>query len=244
MFDTVRALLGAVLEAVLPADCLLCDGLLPWSQEGGVCPPCWERLPWRPRSRRPRPRSGLDGLVASIEYRDAARRLVHALKFDRFDRLGPPLGRIAAGHGRGLLASLPACDVVVPVPLHLTRRFVRGFNQAEFLARGVAVAAGLPCAPSLLSRVRRGRRQRGLTSRARRASLAGVFRAARGARGRSVLLVDDVVTTGATLEACATALRDAGARSVVAFAVAATERLGDGARRDASAPTSTRRGRG
>jgi ComF family protein len=224
LFVRVSALFGAVLETVLPADCLVCDGLLPWSQEGGVCPACWDRLPWDPRVL-PAPGGRLAGIASAIEYRDEARRLVHALKFDRFDPLGAPLGRRAAERALALFATLPPADVIVPVPLHWTRGFRRGFNQSERLARGVARATGLPCSPRLLRRVRRGRRQRGLGIKARRGVFAGVFAASPDARGLRVLLVDDVVTTGATLAACAAALMDSGTRSVSGFCVARTPRL-------------------
>lgn len=229
MFSIVRSLCGAVLETVLPADCLLCDGILPWRQEGGVCPACWDRLPWDPRLRpgfvRRRDGAAAIAIAAAIEYRDDARRLVHALKFERFDALGPPLGRRAARHAVAVLAALPAADVIVPVPLHWTRSFQRGFNQAERLARGVALETGLPCDPSLLERARRGRRQRGLGHKARRGGFAGVFAASPAARGLRVLLVDDVITTGATIEACAAALSAAGTRVVSGFCVARTPRL-------------------
>jgi ComF family protein len=232
LFDPVRALLGAVLETVLPADCLLCEGNLPWRQEGGVCPACWQSLPWAPGLRRPpaggphraRGRRAGPAIVSALEYRDEARRLVHALKFDGFDPLGAPLGRAGAERCAALLEALPPADVVVPVPLHWTRRFRRGFNQAERLAIGVARVRGLPCVEPLLRRVRRGRRQRGLTRGARRAAFNGVFAASPAARGLRVLLVDDVVTTGATIAACAAALEAAGAAPAVAFALARTPR--------------------
>ncbi|HET8948188.1 MAG TPA: phosphoribosyltransferase family protein, partial [Candidatus Polarisedimenticolia bacterium] len=232
LFDPVRAFLGAVLETVLPADCLVCEGILPWRQEGGVCLPCWRRLPWAPRRLSPgglppaggAPQAGA-AVVSALEYRDEARRLIHALKFDGFDPLGEPLGRAGAERCAALLDALPPADVVVPVPLHWTRRFRRGFNQAEMLACGVARARGLPCAADLLGRAHRGRRQRGLSQRERRAAFAGVFAAPASARGARVLLVDDVVTTGATIAACAAALEAAGAAPAGAFALARTPRL-------------------
>jgi ComF family protein len=209
------ALLRAVLEIALPADCLACASLLPWRQQGGVCDACWKGLPWQPHCDA--------GRVTALPYRDTPRALVQALKFDRFDPLGVPLGRIAAERARGVLASLGAeRRVLVPVPLHWTRRVERGFNQADLLARGVAMALGRPLEPALLRRAHRGPRQLGLSRRERRRVLEGVFAASPRAARRHVLLIDDVTTTGATIEACAAALRRAGARSVAAFAICRT----------------------
>jgi len=230
-----RRAAALVFETLLPADCLLCGLWLPFRQEGGVCLPCWGRLPWRPGGRAPG-RGPLDGLVWGADYDGEFRRLIRIYKFERFDPLGKPLGRAAAGRLRGGRLDPRRALVVVPVPLHWTRRFSRGFNPAALLADGLAGALGLPVMRKALRRRRRGRRQVGLGRRERRRALAGVFvaprRGARPLRGRDVLLVDDVVTTGATLEACAEALRKAGARSVIGFALARTPRLGADARRD------------
>ena len=224
-----RRATAIVLEGLLPADCLLCAGWLPWRQEGGVCTACWERLAWAPGVLRPR-RSNLDALAWAGDYGGEIRRLVHLLKFERFDPIGAPLGAAASRAAllRLAAAGVPAAPppVVVPVPLHWTRRWRRGYNPAALLAEGVARELALPIRCGALLRRRRGRRQVGLGRRERLAALAGVFAARRfGAgslRGRSVLLVDDVVTTGATLEACAAALRSAGATRVTALAIART----------------------
>jgi ComF family protein len=215
------ALLRAVLEIALPADCLACATPLPWRQEGGVCGACWNGLPWEPRAEA---RSGaLAAWGWALPYRDTPRALVQTLKFDRFDPLGTPLGRIAAARAAPVLERLGASgSVLVPVPIHWTRRLERGFNQADLLARGVARALDREVDGKLLRRVRRGPRQLGLSRRERRRVLRGVFAAGPAARGRRILLIDDVVTTGATLEAGAAALRRAGARSVAAFAICRT----------------------
>jgi ComF family protein len=222
-----RRLAGAALAALFPADCLLCAEALPWRQEGSVCLPCWEGIAWAPGYRPALPDAAPLAAVAwAADYDGAPRRLIHGLKFEGMDYLGPPLGRAAAARLRPLLRALPACDLVVPVPLHPLRRLRRGFNQSLLLAREFAAAAGAPLAPRLLRRAGAGGRQVGLGRSDRLRALQGRFRARAGAaaalRGARVLLVDDVTTTGATLLACARALEDGGAAAVVGCVVART----------------------
>ncbi len=241
-----RDLASALVVALFPADCLLCGEPLPFRQKGSVCLPCWGRLPWTPGLRlRPGP---LRALLWAADYRGPVRRLVHLLKFEALDYLGPVLGEemaarlapLLAGPSAGPPDACPASgpprpDLVVPVPLHWWRRYRRGFNQALLLAGPLARRAGLPLVPRLLVRRRAGRRQLGLSRRDRLRSLEGCYAVARraleragggGLAGRTVLLVDDVATTGATLEACARVLRRAGAAAVVGCVLARTPQVG------------------
>jgi ComF family protein len=119
------------------------------------------------------------------------------------------------------LRSLPAIDGLVPVPLHPTRQRHRGYNQAAILARRAGAALSIPIREELI-RVRLTDRQVGLDAAARRANVAGAFEAAAGAdlSGQRLVLIDDVVTTGATLGACAEALLAAGAAEVSAVTLA------------------------
>ncbi len=238
-----RRLLEALLASLLPADCDLCRQPLPWRQKGGVCPPCWRALPWAPGLRLAE--GPLRAVVWSADYDGGIRRLVHALKFEGIDFLGRRLGEEAAPRLEGLLAIEAGIaqrrgdearpSLVVPVPLHWLRRYRRGYNQALLLARPIARHLGLPLAAGILVRVRAGRRQLGLSRRERLRSLEGCYEtrarvpwrgrpAAQRLEGRTVLLVDDVTTTGATLDACARALLRGGAASVVACVVARTPR--------------------
>jgi ComF family protein len=153
-------------------------------------------------------------------FAGTARRALHALKYAGERRLAKPLGeavaaRWAGSGGRG--------DLLVPVPVHASRRRERGYDQAELIAAAAGQALRMPMAPAVV-RTRATTAQYRLDRRHRAANVSTAFAVARGAEpivaGRRVVLVDDVVTTGATLAATAHALLAAGALSVAAVTVA------------------------
>jgi ComF family protein len=168
-------------------------------------------------------RSGLRGFDWAYcfgAYEGTLRQLIHLYKYDRMRPLARPLGNL-------LSAALPRdqrFDGVVAVPLHWRRKWERGFNQSDLLARSIARRCGVP----LLHPVRRRRATRvqaGLSNNRRRENVAGAFIARAGAvRGLRILLVDDVMTTGATASACAQALKRAGAQSVALLTLARVDR--------------------
>ncbi len=144
-----------------------------------------------------------------------ARNLVHALKYGGWTAAAEPMAAIAAGALRARLASL---DALVPVPLGAVRLRERGHNQAELLARAVGRAAGLPVLAGPLRRIRETRTQTRLAPSARRRNVEGAFACSgKALGGMYVALVDDVVTTGATLGAAAVALAELGPASVGAI---------------------------
>jgi ComF family protein len=153
-------------------------------------------------------------------FRGVVRAALHALKYSGERRLAQPLGAAAAA--RWQEAAIGG-DVLVHVPVHRARRAVRGYDQAELLARAAAARLGLPALPAL-SRQHATTPQFGLDRALRAANVSGAFaidtRHAAAVEGRWVVLVDDVVTTGATLAACAAALVGTGAVAVSALAVA------------------------
>jgi ComF family protein len=158
-------------------------------------------------------------------FEGAVRTLLHLLKFDDRRDLARPLSRALAD----ALPAEEAFDLVIAVPLHWTRRLARGYNQAALLARRIARARNVSFASGILVKRRRTPDQSRLDAPARRRNVRACFtvsrpwwRRRRGLHGLRVLLVDDVLTTGATAEACARALKSAGASRVFVVAVART----------------------
>lgn len=232
--SALRGLPRGALSLIYPPTCSGCGGAT--ADPGALCPTCWSGLrlieePFCQRYGTPfaldlgvgrllSPRAIADPPVferarAVALYDGVARRLVHRLKYeDRLDLAGV-MARMMAASGRTLVAE---ADCIVPVPLHRGRLWRRRFNQAALLGRAIATGADLDFAPAALIRVRATRSQVGLSRAARAENLSGAFQVpdaeAHRIRGRRVLLVDDVTTTGATGNAAARALRRGGAKTV------------------------------
>jgi len=229
------ALRGAgrvALDAALPPLCPACRK--PVADDGGLCPGCWSQLsfitpPYCERLGIPFAYDPGPGVLsmqaiadppayerarAAVRYDDIARTLVHALKYgDRLD-LAPTLGRWMVQAGTPLLAE---ADALVPVPLHWRRLWWRRFNQSAALAEVIGARMTLPVTHAL-ARVKATRQQVGLTASERALNVQGAFRVREHARadlkGRRFVLVDDVLTSGATIDACSRALLRAGAAAV------------------------------
>ena len=211
-----------LLDVLLPATCPGCG------REGvALCDVCGGDLARRldepagvPLGLAAGQPAGIVQLEWCAGYGGVARSCLHALKYDGEQRLAAPLGRLMAERWR---RSAVGGELLVPVPVHAARRRDRGFDQAELLARAVGTELGLPVVGAL-SRVARTRAQHALGRGARQANVGRVFNVEPGAaaavRDRWVVIVDDVVTTGATLSGCALALLAAGARAVSALALA------------------------
>jgi ComF family protein len=152
---------------------------------------------------------------AAVSYSGVSRQLVHHLKFGDRTELAPWMARWMARVGAELLAD---ADVIVPVPLHRRRFFMRRFNQSAELARALSRLSGKPFEPDALARVKATRTQVGLGAREREDNVRGAFRVPERREyrihARRVLLVDDVYTTGTTVAAATKALKKAGARDV------------------------------
>lgn len=198
-----------LLQPVPEGACAICGHRgRPGDPPGGSCAACREHPP------------AFDRLLALWSYEDPLPAVVQALKFRRLDYLGRHLGEALVDRWESELAGF---DAVVPVPLHWRRRLLRGYNQAERIARPLARRLDLPLTP-VLRRVRATPPQTSMGRAGRLANLCDAFRARRGARVHSLhlLLVDDVATTGATLDAAAAVLRRAGAAAVTALVAGRT----------------------
>ncbi len=189
------------LTMIAPPWCAACN--LPFEFDRGphaLCAPCLAEAPVH------------DGVRAAVSYGATARTLVLRLKYGGRTSHAATAARLMARH-------LPdGADMLIPVPLHRWRIWARGFNQAALIARGLAAASGVPVESGLLRRVKATPVLRGLGPRGRAKAVAGAFALAPGARervkGRSVVLVDDVYTSGATTDACVRVLKRAGAGRV------------------------------
>lgn len=211
-----------LLDVLLPPACAACgrSGAL-------LCRVCLGAFeaPSRPQDRFVAPDAGIvvgDALLvgmAAFAHGGALRRALAALKYSGASRLAPTLAR-AAAPALALLQDLSGPATLVPVPVHRERLRVRGYNQAALIARELAVRTRQPTA-EVLERRRPTTKQHRLDRAARLANLRGAFGVGAGASVPArVIVVDDIITTTATLEACASVLVEAGAEEVYGFAVA------------------------
>ncbi len=238
----IMALPRWALDMVLPPRCPLCRSRI--IEHGHLCAACWTELdlvadPKCERCGLPfaHASDGLqcgaclahppafDGAVAPALYKDKGRDLVLALKYGRLFAAAPAMARLMAP---SVMNKLDGPAVLVPVPLHRWRLLGRRFNQSQLLAQSLASRTGMPLLATALERIKPTPTQGGLNRSGRfrnvRAAFAVKTKKIKEVEGKTVVLVDDVLTTGATAGACAEALKKAGARRVV---VAAFARVGE-----------------
>jgi ComF family protein len=229
---TLRAACGLAVDVALPQLCAACREPV---EDSGLCAACWAKLsfiapPYCERLGIPFAYDPGPGVLsmeaiadppayqrarAAVRYDDIARKLVHAFKYgDRLD-LAPTMGLWMANAGRQLLNE---ADAIVPVPLHWRRQWLRRFNQSALLAEVLSKASGVPVAHLALKRAKATPQQVGLSQSARALNVQGAFRVPPDSKiavaDRRLILVDDVLTSGATVDACARALLRAGAAQV------------------------------
>jgi len=233
----------AVLDGVLPPRCLACGETV--DKQDALCARCWSGItffgpPWCAACGLPFPhpigedalcgacareRHSWDRARAVLRYDKNSRRLVLGLKHGDRTHLVPAFGRWMRRAGSEILSG---ADLLVPVPLHWTRLFQRRYNQAALLAQAIRFAGGPPVAADWLVRRRRTPSQGHLGPAARERNVRGAFtvRAGRSFAGKRVVVVDDVLTTGATVEECARVLKRADALSVGVLTLPRAVRVG------------------
>jgi len=215
---------GAALEFLYPTVCIVC-GSRTNAKTAVVCKPCWQKLPRNSRNvisqgtRTVGRKTYFSYIAWRFEYSENLRAAVHFFKFNDFSNLAARFGREMT---ETLLSrtELAAADALVPVPLHRARMRERGYNQSELLASVISLRADIPVARAL-ERIKNNRPQASLASRAEKiTNVKGIFQQRSGfsVRGKRVLLIDDVVTTGATVNECAKVLTRAGAREIMVLA--------------------------
>lgn len=231
--DLGRWVVRTVADLLFPPECLTCRTLV--ADPGLLCSACWERIHFiagpvcvqcgTPFELDLGPETTCAVCIASppkydqarsvMIYDDASKQLVLAFKYrDRLDGARS----YATWMLRAAAPLLDKADVIVPVPMHHWRRISRKYNQAAVLAQSLGTLSGKPVWPMVLRQTRATHGQKGLSGTARRRSVAGAFEIRDSSkaqiRGKRVLLIDDVLTTGATVDACAGVLRRAGASGV------------------------------
>jgi ComF family protein len=196
-------------ELVIPGEpsCSLCQRPFPDSiADGAICAPCLADAPRH------------DGIAAGTLYNDMSKRLVLSFKRGRHISLAPMMARLMAARMGAIDSGADAGWLLVPVPLHRWRLWRRGFNQAALLGREIARIKGMRLEVDALLRTKATPMLGGLGSKARARAMAGAIavnpKRAEQVRGASILLVDDVLTSGATSHACVSALKRAGAKRV------------------------------
>ncbi|MBN1953773.1 MAG: ComF family protein [Anaerolineae bacterium] len=218
-----------LVNLLFPPRCMVCRRMDTW-----LCPACVPQLPWLDGTICTRcglpiqagelcPRCAqtplrLDGIRSALLFDGPAREAIHRLKYRQGRQLAEPLGGLLRMYWEE--HPLPV-NVIVPVPLHPSRLRQRGYNQAALLARELGRKIGLPVNEKALLRVRATASQMRLSAADRRRNVQDAFQCSDDrVAGQKVLLLDDVCTTGATLEACADALHSKGAAAVWALTLA------------------------
>lgn len=240
----MNSFLGAILDFLSPPICHICRTFIADAGELHICPVCRDQLapvtaPCCTVCGLPFAGAGdnhicgtclshpphFDSARAALLYEGAARDLIHTFKYNRRTHLRRPLALLALEHIAPFLGEQQP-DVIIPVPLHRSRLRSRGFNQAVLLGTLFSERLLIPMQVDCLARIRKTEPQVELTADQRKHNVKGAFAVNRPerVRGRRVILLDDVMTTGSTVDECALELKKAGAAAVIVATVARAAR--------------------
>lgn len=240
----VKQFFSALLDVILPPICHICHSHIPDAGKLHICSDCLAGLPPVASPLCPLcgvPHEGMggdhrcaaclttppcfDSARAAFLYEGAIRELIHSFKYNKQSQLRYPLALLTL---KGVSKFLPDYEayLIIPVPLHRSRLRQRGFNQAVLLGQVLSRQLALPMMPDALVRIRRTEPQIELSGAERRLNVKGAFAVNSHDRikGRQILLLDDVMTTGSTMDECAKELKKAGAVTVFAVTIARTAR--------------------
>ncbi len=214
-------LLTKLLQLIYPPRCAFCGKVTANGEE--ICTSCEKELPYIPLEEQLRPLPGINGCCSPLSYQDTVRESLHRYKFKGKNAYFRTYGKLVA---KCVDENHVSCDIISCVPLSKKRLRKRGYNQSELIARKMAELLQLTYRP-VLKKVRNNPAQSGTAGKKqRRENVQGVYEIhpAADIAGKSILLVDDIVTTGATLQECARVLTEHGAAQVWAATLARTEK--------------------
>jgi ComF family protein len=230
IISTALKIKQAILDIVMPPRCISCGVMV--NEHGGICPECWKDtkfigthqckicgLPFEfdmgkdalckyCTSEKPK----FSKVRSVCEYDGVARKIAVKFKFRDHTHLAKPLAKLMINAAPELVVK---ADIITPVPLHFRRRISRKYNQAGLLALNIAKISGIKYQPLLMQRTRATKRQTSLNRQQRQENVENAFTCSvADLKGKTILLIDDVMTTGSTLNECAKALKAQGAQRV------------------------------
>ena len=210
----LQSVFNGIKDIVYPNNCVICNNYVEESQNC-ICKRCFSRFEptwledWIDKLRFP---EGIDEVYSSWYAIDAVNDIIHNVKYHNQPRLGEELGhRMAMEIPIGELEKI---DLITAVPLNSVKNRERGYNQSEWICKGLAKAWNVPCQFNLLKRVRYTSTQTDLSATERKKNMENAFLSTNKIDGLSIAIVDDVITTGATLSACAVVLKNCGASKI------------------------------
>jgi len=232
MLSAVRSLIRPLREFLFPSVCFSCDAPLP-NQEGRVCELCWSAIIavsdqdtlYQQTFARLTMTGHVAGLVAAFHFEKESplQTLIHQLKYSGITDLGVELGRRLGSRIAHAVREIEIAGLI-PVPLHPIKQRERGYNQSDYICKGITEIAHLPPITHLLKRNRYTRSQTALSIEERKLNVHDAFSIdpdnTQRLDGQTLVLVDDVITTGATMDACAKTLLEHGAHQVISCSVA------------------------